>query len=635
MESINREKKENVKNKNIEYIKKNIGAYPLNILENIKNTENTENIKLNTLNTKINTLSAKIIFNEKEYPLHSLYDPKKEAKILVKEIEENNEISVVFLFGLGFGYQFNEIRNINKDIIIAVIEPSYQFFNLLIENFDFKNIFLDKNTAFFIGENEIKDIENFISLKSTKKVKMFTLRSYAIIFNELASFYQKKVLDIVDKKIININTLSRFEKLWAYNISLNVLTVPFFYGVNKFFDKLKNIPAVVVSAGPSLEKNIHLLKDAKSKTIIIAVDTVVKTLVSNGVTPHFIVTIDPQKKNSKYFRGVKTSDSILIAEPSVDSEAIEHHNGAICFIDSVFPLANFFMSVLGARGELTMGGSVSTAALDFAIRAGCSPIITVGLDLSFPNHQTHIKGSYHEEDFFTTVTKLNSYDSRIYKVLVSGNLSQEKNIYGEVVFTDSRFQMYKNWYENHIKENTIPKYINATEGGVVIKGMENQTLKEVIATLPDLKIDIYTFLGNKLNKAENEKTIAENILIRLKEIDKNILLLKPLSQKALSKSKELIVALKLKKPVEIFLTELYEIDKKIAFLNSQNDFISITMQKAIKTVTEGVTPDSEQEKEFLGAYNSLHLYEAIYESVEFNHYIIGRALNKLKSSFSI
>lgn len=611
--------------KNLDAIKKNIKAYPIDFLNLLKNKNDNFEISLELIETKSKKYSAKVFKNGKSIFLHSAYDPEKEANALINEIKKETEkdLDLVFIFGIGAGYLINAFKKLN--INIAVIEPSIKFFNLLIDNFKLDKI-LEDNITFFIGGDDIEDIEKFISLTNTKKVKFFITRSYVTLFNEEALFYQQKVLSIVDKKIININTISRFDKLWAYNIASNVAEISTHYGVSRFFDKYKNIPAVIVSAGPSLEKNIRKLKEMKNKALIIAVDTAMKPLFSHNISPHFIITIDPQKKNSKYFRNVYFKDSVLIAESSVDKEAIDSFNGAIYFINSIFPLAKYFMEELGDRGDVTTGGSVSTAAYDFAIRIGANPIIMVGLDLSFPNYQTHIKGSYHEENFFTEIYKLDSYDSRIYKVLIAGNLREEKNIYNEKVWTDSRFDMYKNWYEEQCEKNNKIKFYNATEGGIKINGMENIKLEELTQNFNDIEINI--------DKDDRNIERKNEILIKIKngliKIDNEISKIKPYIVNALELCDKINEDLKRHRKVDKLLESLTEYDIKILNISKVNEFLGITMQKTIKAITEGFI--FEDEKYDKSIVNSYKLYEAMNESIDFNRYIIKRALIKINKN---
>lgn len=610
----------NIRTNNLEAIKKNLKAYPIEFLDILKNKNDNLDISLELIETKSKKYSAKVFKDNKSIFLHSAYDPEKEAETLIKEIEK--DLDLAFIFGIGAGYLINALKKLN--VAIAVIEPSIKFFNLLIDNFKLDRI-LEDNITFFIGGDDIEDIEKFISLTNTKKVKFFITRSYSVLFNEEALFYQQKVLSIVDKKIININTISRFDKLWAYNIASNVVEISTRYGVNKFFNKYKNIPAVIVSAGPSLEKNITKLKEMKNKALIIAVDTAMKPLYSRNISPHFVITIDPQKKNSKYFRNVNFKDAVLIAESSVDKEAIDSFNGEIYFINSIFPLAKYFMESLGNRGDITTGGSVSTAAYDFAIKVGANPIIMVGLDLSFPNYQTHIKGSYHEENFFTEIYKLDSYDSRIYKVLIGGNLREEKNIYKEKVWTDSRFDMYKNWFEEQCIKNNKIKFYNATEGGITINGMDNIKLEELIEKYNDIDIEVAA------NKNDNDFKRKKEILINIKNglinIDNEISKIKPYVIRAIELCNKINDDLKRHRRVEKLLENLNEYDIKILNISKVNEFLGITMQKTIKSITEGFI--FEDEKYDKSIVNSYKLYEAMKESIDFNRYIIKRAIIKI------
>ena len=614
-------KENDIRIKNLESIKKNIKAYPIDFLNLLENKNDNLDISLEVIETKSKKYSAKVFKDGKSIFLHSAYEPEKEANALIKEFEEDTDL--IFIFGIGAGYLINAVKKLNVNI--AVIEPSIKFFNLLIDNFKLEKI-LEDNITFFIGGDDIEDIEKFISLTNTKKVKFFITRSYANLFNEEALFYQSKVLSIVDKKIININTISRFDKLWAYNIASNVAEISTHYGANRFFDKYKNIPAVIVSAGPSLEKNIRKLKEMKNKALIIAVDTAMKPLFSHNISPHFVITIDPQKKNSKYFRNVDFKDSVLISESSVDKEAIDSFNGAIYFVNSIFPLAKYFMEELGNRGDITTGGSVSTAAYDFAIRIGANPIIMVGLDLSFPNYQTHIKGSYHEENFFTEIYKLDSYDSRIYKVLIAGNLREEKNIYNEKVWTDSRFDMYKNWYEEQCAKNDKIKFYNATEGGIIINGMENIKLEELIEKFNDIEINI----DKDDRNIERKNEILTKIKNGLIKIDNEISKIKPYILNALELCDKINEDLKRHRKVDKLLENLTEYDIKILNISKVNEFLGITMQKTIKAITEGFI--FEDEKYDKSIVNSYKLYEAMKESIDFNRYIIKRALIKINKN---
>ena len=86
---------------------------------------------------------------------------------------------------------------------------------------------------------------------------------------------------------------------------------------------MKDTPAFLVSGGPSLDENIHHLSKAQGKGVIIAVDSVLPTLLENGITPDFVTAIDPQDLIFEKFAPVTNQEEAknisLICMPWVTS----------------------------------------------------------------------------------------------------------------------------------------------------------------------------------------------------------------------------------------------------------------------------------------------------------------------------
>lgn len=71
--------------------------------------------------------------------------------------------------------------------------------------------------------------------------------------------------------------------------------------INQLIDKFNELnknggTAIIVSAGPSLDKNVEDLKKAEGKAMIIAVDTALKTVLRAGVRPDLTICVDPRKE---------------------------------------------------------------------------------------------------------------------------------------------------------------------------------------------------------------------------------------------------------------------------------------------------------------------------------------------------
>jgi hypothetical protein len=99
------------------------------------------------------------------------------------------------------------------------------------------------------------------------------------------------------------------------------------------------------------------------------------------------------------------------------------------------------------------GGSVSTTALEIGIRLGCRSIIFLGLDLAYTDDYVHASGTSRRE-----------LDD-------SSNLIEAIDIYGNTIKTTKVLNIYRRWIEERIKDIRDIEIIDATEGGVRIKGM--------------------------------------------------------------------------------------------------------------------------------------------------------------------
>lgn len=108
------------------------------------------------------------------------------------------------------------------------------------------------------------------------------------------------------------------------------------------------------------------------------------------------------------------------------------------------------------------GGSVATTGLDVAIRMGCNPIVFVGQDLAFTDKRTHSKQTFSKD------------------IIHSHSLRDVEDVYGDIIQTSKNLYIYLRWIQNRISEEKDIKFIDATEGGVRIKGTKVMKLGNVV-----------------------------------------------------------------------------------------------------------------------------------------------------------
>lgn len=297
--------------------------------------------------------------------------------------------------------------------------------------------------------------------------------------------------------------------------------------VKEMEDLFKDLPAIVVAAGPSLDKNVHLLTQAKGRALIFATGTTLKKLDSLGIVPDFAVAIEP-KNILHQFNGLSFTKQLNLilnvdANPKLFELPVKHK-----FIFAYPEPINYRLAqLLGKKLVLDAGGSVATASFVIARTLGANPIILIGQDLALSEG-----GKSHAEN----LRKAESLDIKEIEAIKTGEDSEELDIYyvdgyyGGKVITRSRWLSYLRWYEVLVERlkakaksaGSTFLAINATEGGARIKGMEQMTLAEAIAHFCREKIDVDKKISIFISQHKNTLTAnllrgLDNMLNKLKE----------------------------------------------------------------------------------------------------------------------
>lgn len=171
--------------------------------------------------------------------------------------------------------------------------------------------------------------------------------------------------------------------------------------VEALFDRFTGTPAVIVAAGPSLDRNVADIGSIANRVLVIAVDTALRPLLAHNIQPDIVVALDPSELNARHLLHLPPCPrTILLAEPSVDPRVLAAFAGRLV----TFRVADHhpwpWLHAQGIeRARLDVWGSVLTAAFDFALRAGCDPIAFAGADLAFSGGRTYCRGAAWEEDW--------------------------------------------------------------------------------------------------------------------------------------------------------------------------------------------------------------------------------------------
>lgn len=391
-----------------------------------------------------------------------------------------------FIVGMGnicyLEELFKEVPKQN-DNVVMVYEPSFSIFYAQLFRIDIEELFGDRIVALLVeGINAEKCKQLMKSMLQGDRVpcmKHFILPNYSEICLEKVHDFQKVLKMCAEEYLTSVNTVRRFSTVAVENMLKNADYVRTGYQAKQLLYVVPDgMPAIIVSAGPSLNKNIDELKKAKNKAFIIAVDTAIKPLLNHGIVPDMYAIIDGKKPLDLV--AVEESRNIpLLSEVRAAHAVLNYHKGKKFFFREYIPYFDRMYEMNGKEwAGMDVGGSVATAAFSLACYLGIKTVILVGQDLALTGNKTHADGTFEE--------KMKELDTSKMK-MVPGNVEEK-------VPTRHDFDHYRIWFEDFIAhwQSMYPNFrvINATEGGAKVEGTEISTLKEAIENECKVEADI-------------------------------------------------------------------------------------------------------------------------------------------------
>ena len=440
--------------------------------------------------------------------LHSAYNPQKEAETIIQNTDFSEAETCVFL-GTGLGYTCIECAKKHPEKTLIIFEPDpYHFFSSLIFT-DWTDVFKCKNLILAISCTPEQGI-TLINQYEILKTNFFHVKAQTNHAEKYFETLETLIKRNINKEKINIATLEKFGKLWVKNTCKNLKKSFFSQGITQYKNNAKNIPFLILAAGPSLQDILPHLKDIKNKAIIVCVDTALRFCIKYNVEPDFIVLTDPQYWAYKHIDGIKSPSSILITESAVYPSVFRFLCKKIICCKSNFPLEHYFDSFRSEKGTLVAGGSVASTAWNFAQYAGASEIYVAGLDLAFVNKQTHIKGSTFEQATHTTSKRIATAETSNMPILFSGNACYEKNYKHENVLTDQRMKMFAWWFESRLEQFPHVKTYTFSQNGLYIPGIQYTTMDKLLSK-PEITKEKSTFLSLEQNHIPTEQDFEKAI----------------------------------------------------------------------------------------------------------------------------
>ncbi|MGN0350665.1 MAG: motility associated factor glycosyltransferase family protein [Roseburia sp.] len=467
----------------------------------------------------------KIICQRREdrvWRLNSIYNPGLASELYAQRYKNVPDFSVFCIFGFSDGRVITELlKEWNETQTIIIYEPDLETFLLAMEYFPLQEIFERKNLFLSVrGLNEDdlqKSLEAVVTYQNHLLMNQCILPNYDVLYTEECQKFMDYMIYYSKMKVFVKNTEIDFAKRIGDNILENIpylLKESSIDDLKKSFEQydLTDIPAVIVSAGPSLDKNIHELKEIGGRAFVIGVDSALKALIREEIPIHIAVSVDP-RKNPDVFEDERINQLPFVVS-MYSLPLIAKKNKNRLFFEGGVGFGAFENLIEQKTGkeisDLRTGGSVATDAFSLALMLGFKKIIMMGQDLAFTGGKGHVSG-------FEKSAEADAAH-------VENREKVEVEAYGGGrVLTDLQMDSYRQWFEMRIKErrDEITVY-NATEGGARIEGTIEIPLHEILKKCEkELEFHKMVERAPKLFSEEKEEEIKTE-LCKIPEIFEEI-----------------------------------------------------------------------------------------------------------------
>ncbi|EAK1648364.1 motility associated factor glycosyltransferase family protein [Campylobacter jejuni] len=455
-----------------ELFNKNIEA-----LSNILLKESLKEIKsskfeliLGKDNLDINLKDTSIKNNGGGYSENLLYqDPIKELQTMLNTYNDKYLLyPVLYFYGFGNGILFKALLQNKNHQHIVVFEKDIEIIWIMFHILDFSNEL--QSARLMILQTSSLDIEFFSNFCSSKPFFQFS----RIYFLELMSHYyerfhedilglNKKLAENFKNSIVShgndpLDALQGIEQ-FVYNLP-SMITHPSY---KELLSKRKGISdtAIIVSTGPSLTKQLPLLKKYASKATIFCADSSYPILAKHGIKPDYVCMLERTEITAEFFNhdfGEFDKDIVFVCAGVVHPKAIEYLKDRNLVITQKVLAFPYYIN-LKDFSYAAVGFSVAHTLSYLATYLSHKNIIFIGQDLAYAEN-----GNSHPDDYQNSA----NYESQMYEHILT-------TAYGGngKVETHSIWLLFKNWFENEMIPNTrkmgITTY-NCTEGGARIEG---------------------------------------------------------------------------------------------------------------------------------------------------------------------
>ncbi|EPN3625947.1 6-hydroxymethylpterin diphosphokinase MptE-like protein [Campylobacter jejuni] len=447
-----------------------------NIDENLNIFDKTHNVFMyENLEEEINFFYQSILEKTHRYPFACIYGIGN--ALLIKNLSKHYKHLFVFE---------SEIELFI--LALSTIDLSEELCSGKIYLIDIKEERVDIQLLILF---DMKDMFEYLSLYEMFVNNVYYKKFYEDIWHKADELCEKNIKIVIRNLGLNLTISFQCYSHLLQNIPSMLGSIPFQRILSERKNKFDN--AIVVSAGPSLTKQLPLLKAYQDKAVVFCADGALSMLEKEGVVPDYVLNIDFEDLPLRFFKNKQNKLSLNILSCATHPSLVHFlDNKSVILRDD--PLYQSFN--LNDFGYIDTGTHVSHFSYTLALALGFKNIIMIGQDLAFDEEgNSHSKGFDFGEKF--------EEEHKKYKLKTQA-YGGKGEVLTHITWNDYRVKLEYLFACNDQKA----KFYNATEGGARINFTEELSFKECCEKLLTKEKPKFE-LPKSLTKNRSDKLLAK------------------------------------------------------------------------------------------------------------------------------
>jgi len=449
--------------------------------------------------------------DEQVFYFHSQQSIKEEVDGWFRAIRLEQH-PVVVIYGLGLGYYFHKIKawlEENPERLLIIFEHDLCVVKRFFETDRAEELLLHPQVILQVVHKSkfYDDLEALTRGVMTQTCYITALQTYSKLYAEFIIEIRNQIFSMINHQHTIFTELIISRKQIFTNFYKNILSLNGCYHFGILQSQLKDIPCIICGAGPSIKKDLDLLKEMQDRAIIVGSGSGMNVINHAGIFAHFGPGLDPTESQRSRIRTNFAFETPYIFRTRFNYEAREILHGPKIFIRgfSGFDIGRWFEDKLDLKNEpeIRTGISSTNYSLEFMNALGCNPIITLGLDLCYQNQSRYAQGvRAHPSESRRQHSELTAQQDR----RISGC-----NYRGESVLTKFTWNVEASLIEEFAERNPHLEVINATDGGLKIRSIPFQPFDELCQSRLLKQYDLRNLVHALIQNASVSVDIDERI----------------------------------------------------------------------------------------------------------------------------